>query len=309
MMSKERKTAWFCELCRNKQRRAGDNSNTPVRNKESSPPTHPSETTKKETQSVCEQPCGDGYVTRRNKNTTCRCVSKEEIRDILRSELKSMTNEIAELQKTIAFFNEEFEDMRSAHLEQGKEMERLSKENEALKSSNTDLTTKIRVLDQQSRAANLEIQCVPEYKDENLVSTVLQLSNIIDHPVNEDDIQHCARTAKADPDNPRPRTILVRLRSPRQRDGFLASAAAFNKANTASKLNTGHLGIGGDKRPIFVTENLSPENKKLHAAARIKAKSLGYRFVWVRNGRIFVKKGEESKYVLIKNQDTINGLA
>ncbi|CAG4985372.1 unnamed protein product [Colias eurytheme] len=39
------------------------------------------------------------------------------------------------------------------------------------------------------------------------------------------------------------------------------------------------IGIGGDKdTPIFVIEHLSPENKLLHAAARLRAKELNYRY-------------------------------
>ncbi|KAL4720368.1 hypothetical protein ACJJTC_014025 [Scirpophaga incertulas] len=72
------------------------------------------------------------------------------------------------------------------------------------------------------------------------------------------------------------------------------------------KLNTSLLGIAGEKSPVYISEHLSPANKNLHAAARKKAKSLNYQFVWVRGGRIFVRKSPESTHIHIKTQESLD---
>lgn len=100
----------------------------------------------------------------------------------------------------------------------------------------------------------------------------------------------CTRIAERDTSNPRPRSVLERS-SPRLRDTFLAACVNYNKANSKAKLNSSHLGISMDK-PI------SPENKALHAATRTRAKELGYKFVWTRNGRIFIKNDESSPVIV-----------
>lgn len=59
---------------------------------------------------------------------------------------------------------------------------------------------------------------------------------------------------------------------------------------------------------IYIVEDLSPSNKALHAATRIKAKEKNYKYVWLRNGKIFVKKSDGSDYILIKNMNDLNKL-
>lgn len=68
------------------------------------------------------------------------------------------------------------------------------------------------------------------------------------------------------------------------------------------------MGIAGDKSPVYVCEHLSPANKALHAAARIRSRELGYKFVWVRNGHIFMRKDETSRFIHIKNKQTLVAL-
>lgn len=87
----------------------------------------------------------------------------------------------------------------------------------------------------------------------------------------------------------------MKLNTPLLRDEFIAAAIKFNRSHHQDRLNTTHLGATADKaQPIYVVEHLSADNKSLHAAARARAKELGFRFVWVRNGRIFMKKSEDS---------------
>ncbi|CAH2090658.1 unnamed protein product [Euphydryas editha] len=61
--------------------------------------------------------------------------------------------------------------------------------------------------------------------------------------------------------------------------------------------------------PVFIQEHLSPQNKALHAAVRIRAKEKGYKYVWVRSGKIFVRKSEDSGYLFIRNMVDLNKLA
>lgn len=103
----------------------------------------------------------------------------------------------------------------------------------------------------------------------------------------------------------RPRSVIVKLRSPRCRDEFYSAITRYNKSHTDDKLNTSLLGYGGSKEPVYVSEHLSPTYKSLHAAARLKAKEKSYKFVWVRYGKIFVCKSENSGSILIKDEQCL----
>lgn len=165
-------------------------------------------------------------------------------------------------------------------------------------------------MEQHSRSCNLEIQNVPEHKSENLITLAKQVANIANYKLNESDIHICTRVAKINGDSTRPRSIIVKFSSPRIRDEFLASTTRFNKkANSVSeKLNTTHLGISGTQKPVFVVEHLSPTQKAIHAAARNKAKELNYKFVWVKGGKIFMRKTDTSEYKLIKSIEELSQL-
>ncbi|CAG9137674.1 unnamed protein product [Plutella xylostella] len=113
------------------------------------------------------------------------------------------------------------------------------------------------------------------------------------------------RVAKLNQESTRPRSVVVKLSSPLVRDSLLAATKTFNKDTKNDKLNTSHLGIAGDKTPIYVTEHLSPANKVLHAAARMKSKEKGFEFVWVRKGKVFMRKNTTSKILWIKDNKSL----
>lgn len=308
-MPVEVKSKWICVQCSSRDRKGGDNSNTPVRgNCNIDVPSPQLE-----------------FVTQRTKSrpgSNCSCVSASSIRDIIREELKTLfahnihpellelRNTVSSLEASFNNFHIELEKVKADHVEQTKQIEILKIETEALKTTNRVLSSRLAQIDQHSRASNVEIQCVPENKQENLINTIVQLGRVIKCPINETQIQYCSRIAKLNSSSPRPRSILVKFNSPRLRDEFLAATSKFNRTNRDEKLNTSHLGIGGVKKSaIFVAENLTHENKRLHAAARSKAKELGYKFVWVRDSRIYMRKDEHTSHVYIKDIDLLNKLS
>lgn len=312
-LTKEQKESWVCPSCRAKEPKIGDNSNTPVR---SAPVVAPGI----KQSEVVAIPQYDN-ITLRSKpraTVTCSCPSADIIRDIIREELdrkfgteiKEIKEKLSRLDETIAHFNNEFDKVKRECESQTNLISQLQGENEKLKVISTNLAQRMNQAEQLSRTCNIEIQCVPEYKNENLYSTVLQLAKTIKHPISESDLHYCTRIAKLNPTSARPRSILVRLGSRRLRDSLLAGVIEFNRNNPTDKLNTSHLGYGGNKKsPVFVCENLTPDAKQLHAEARHKAKELNYRFCWVRDGKVFLRKTESSGYILVKNRAVLNSLS
>ncbi|XP_039764477.1 uncharacterized protein LOC120636965 [Pararge aegeria] len=163
-------------------------------------------------------------------------------------------------------------------------------------------------MEQHSRMNNLEIQCLPEHRAENLPNIITQIGKVTGTCISDADIHKCTRIAKISRENPRPRSVFVKFSSPRIRDTFLAGVMKFNKRIKDEKLNTSHIGIGGENKPIYVVEHLTPELKKIHASARLTAKKLKYRFVWIKNGRVFLRKTDESEHIVIRNIEQLEQL-
>lgn len=309
-LSQAQLAAWECPACCSKKRK-GNNVNTPVR---------------KDSDSSSDN------VTQRKRPTAApqcsSCLSREDLKDIVRREIRDAIREsktdtkawiaaqfqefkdkITDLESSLSFISEQYEDFKNDIQFVKPEIQRLTNENCDLKSSVQELTDRLNQLDQQARASNLEIQCVPEFTGENLVSLVQQLGTTIEYPVQKHEILQCSRISKLNPNNPRPRSILVKLASPRLREGFITANRKFNKTHSTEKLNTSHLGIASEpKSQVYVAEHLTKEIKELHKAARQKAKEIGYEIVWVTNGRVYLRKTDGMDHVWVKNTEVLKNL-
>lgn len=185
----------------------------------------------------------------------------------------------------------------------------LQEENTALKTEIAAINTKLSNIDQINRSSNIEIQSVPESRMENTVDIFAKLCSTISYPCDMNSIKHCHRVAKMNNQSNRPRNIIVTLSSPLQRDQLISAVKQFNKKQQRDKLNSKHLDISGDARPIYVCEHLTPANKALHAATRKAAIAKNFKYVWVRNGKIYMRKGDTSKHIIIRSQDCLSNLS
>lgn len=226
----------------------------------------------------------------------------------LTEDIKSMKEEIKCFRDSMEFINAKYEELKTETLVGKKAVSDIKEEHSVLRESIKNFDSRINHLEQQARLRNVEIQCLPEKKTENLLETVAKISEAIGCEVKPVNIERCSRIAKMNRSSDRPRSVIVQFDTRNSKDSFLASVFKYNKANPSNKLNTAHLGLGGVQKPIYVMEHLSASNKALHAATRLKAKQLGYKFVWVRDGKIFVRKTEESSFVVINSPETLEKL-
>ena len=325
-MGIKQKSIWKCPTCLSKQPKH-DNKNTPVRpTKLVSPTAERSPRLLSPTDAnaaVCsysKQLQNQTTPVQTNEDTlvefsrsTLREIIREEIQSALKDTVSDQFRQINELitgfNESLSFYNEKYEEMKATLEDKSVRIQKLEKDNSGLRDSIQQLSQRLNLVEQNSRSANVELQCVPENKAENLVTTVLQLGKVISCDIKDPDILHCTRIAKKDAQSARPRSILIKFCSPRLRDSFLAASMKFNRTNNQDKLNTSHLGIAAEKpQPIYVSEHLSSENKAIHAAARIRGKELGFKFVWVRDGKVFMKKEDSSQRIVINSLDKLKSL-
>ncbi|CAG9136586.1 unnamed protein product [Plutella xylostella] len=245
----------------------------------------------------------------------------EKINSLQSFIIKTMhTTILGEFKKTIETMSTEFTqatDFLAAELKDvliklktaTKTIENLKNENSVLSIKVADLTNRVASVEQHARECNVEIDCVPENRNENIVEVVKKIAHTVSYDLANDDIRSCFRISKMNKQSDRPRSIIAKLPSSRCRDELLAAVKVFNKsAPHSDKLSTSHLGIQGDKRFIFVSEHLSPVNKSLHAATRRIVKERGLKHCWVRNGQILVRKTDFSPIIIIKNLEMLNNL-
>ncbi|CAH0717517.1 unnamed protein product, partial [Brenthis ino] len=236
---------------------------------------------------------------------------KEVLSQTVSLELKSIREELTGLQsikQSLEYLSSHFDSIKQELEEAKKEITSLKKDNYDLRQVLNSQNNTINNLEREIRATNLELHCVPEHRSENLVTTIEQIGRVINVPLTEGAISKCTRIAKINKETSRPRSVLVKFSNPLLRDSFLAGVIKFNKSNPDSKLNTSHLGISGDKKPVYISEHLTSTAKDIYAATRIFAKEKQYRFVWSRNGNIYLRKSISSDVILVKSKEFLKTL-
>lgn len=231
---------------------------------------------------------------------------KSYIVTVMRESIEVVKEEILNLQKSFNFLSSEYDDLKKDNSEQKQLVLDLKRDNSTLTKKYNDMAVKLQSIEQISRSYNIEVQGVPEKKEENVVGIVKKIYEVTTGEMMPDEtIMSCRRVAKMDPTSPRPRNILLTLPSPRHRDSMLSAVHRFNKANPSDKLNSHSIGMSGEKCPIYTVEHLPSETKSLQAEARKLAKENNYTFVWVKYGKVFVRKCEKSKAIMVKNEQSL----
>ncbi|XP_046976446.1 uncharacterized protein LOC124542551 [Vanessa cardui] len=216
-----------------------------------------------------------------------------------------MRTELEEITKTVSFLSEAHDDQVNINKENSKVISNVVAENNTLRTKLGEITAELAEIEQRSRDSNIELQCVPESKSENLFTHIKKLAGTVSYQLSDKDVLNCHRVAKYKSGSKRPRSIIIKMISPRVRDNFLAAVKLYNLKNKDNKLNSTHLGFAVNQ-PIYVMEHLSPVNKQLHT--RIVAKEKNYEFVWIHNGKIFVHKNIKSEAKIVRDKDFLQNL-
>ncbi|KAJ2941792.1 hypothetical protein O0L34_g10599 [Tuta absoluta] len=159
----------------------------------------------------------------------------------------------------------------------------------------TKLQSELNDQQQRDRAFNLELTGIPERVRENLSGYYCNIAKHLEVQSSASDIVHIIRIRPVKPVPGRPKAIVIKLSSRSVRDSILAAVRA------KKGLTTSDIDIPGEPKKVYVNEHLTPANKLLHKQTREKAVAAQYRYVWVRDGKIFARKNDTSATVRISN--------
>lgn len=166
-----------------------------------------------------------------------------------------------------------------------KDVRKTTDEVRTLHSTVEDLKATINTMEQRDRLLNLEVFGVPERKSEAVTEVVLSIARAVGVPLVSTDVVSAVRIPTRNTAG-LPKPIIVKFHSLDKRDAIL-TAVRKNRG-----IKTNEIGMQGDPRQIHVNEHLTPANKTLLKDTKLKAKELGFRYCWTRNGRVFVRQGD-----------------
>lgn len=137
-------------------------------------------------------------------------------------------------------------------------------------------------LEYHSRKLNLEIHGIKQEKNENLRDKINTLASKLElAPLTENTVTSVHRLLSK---NDRTPGVIIRFSSQETRDCWLAKR---------KYLSIAHPGL-------FITENLTAQNRMLLKAAKEWARANKFSFAWHRNGKVFVRKKEGDNACLIR---------
>ncbi|CAH2100410.1 unnamed protein product [Euphydryas editha] len=191
-----------------------------------------------------------------------------------------------------------------------KKVDAIESDYKSLKAINTDvgdLKTNINKLEldnnrreQWSRRSNLEIYGIPERKSENLLVLLKDIAQRIDFLLNIDcDLDFITRVAPREKNLKKPKPIVVRFLARYKKDEFLSKAKK-------SKMIASDLGFNNSNAQIFFNDHLTGANKSLLQRAKIIAKEHNFKYTWVKNCAIMVRRSDTSPVVHITNPIDLN---
>lgn len=207
-----------------------------------------------------------------------------------------------EIEKSITFINEQYEDMRN-------QIKKLQEENHRNTMHTEILEKKLQDIQYKTRSSCIEFRNIPNIEKEtvnDLTKIITSVGVKVNFPVCSTDLRDVYRTGGKSDAN---KSIIAEFSTVQKKQGFLSSVRTFNsKQPKDQKLNTSQIGISGNRQPIYVEDHLSSTTKKLFYLARQFAKQHGYSFCWAANGNIFLRKQQGDKQVLVKTENTLKEL-
>ena len=214
------------------------------------------------------------------------------------SDLKKECQEIkrtnSEIEKSMAFINQNYEETIQKVVEIEKEK---NANTEAIKS----LEAQIGDCNFLARQATIELRNVPVTRDENhqtLLATLKGVGKVVEVDVSSKDIRDIYRLP-GKPGSVRP--IVAEFGCVLSRNEMIAKVRGFNKGKLVTeKLNTQIIGLPGAKLPIYVDEYLPPSQRKLMFETRQFARKHNYS-CWHSHGIIYIRLEPTSRPVIVRS--------
>lgn len=225
---------------------------------------------------------------------------KSYIRDLFRSEMESIRGSIDSLTDAIKTQNYKIEQLEARVTTLEKKTEEPGPAT-AIESVVAQIQTDIAQRDQALLSNDVEIANCPETPNENCTNILLRVAKKLGVEISEKDVMSAdrvglARTSMQTSGPLRPRPVAVRLAHRGTRDALLQAARARRDLNSDGVI------LAESVRPLYVNERLTKFNRLLFQKARMRARDHGFKYVWIRDGKIFVRQGQEKPRHRLRNE-------
>ncbi|CAH2985531.1 unnamed protein product [Chilo suppressalis] len=247
----------------------------------------------------------DEFLSMQDKFTNMFITQKREQDTKLSNILECVSNikqQNDDIRESIKFMSEKYDNLML-------HVQNLQEENKMYKKRIQTLEDKIDGFERLSYTSRIELRNVPKKEGEtkeDLVNILLKTGEVIGTTIQQSDVRDIFRiNTKNDKNKP----IIADFTSILTKERIITHSKKHNRLNKDKKLNSADIAIAGPAVPIFLSENLPQKVRHLYASARIFGKENNYDYCWTTAGRIYLKKTERDKPIVIKSQEDIGRLS
>lgn len=167
-------------------------------------------------------------------------------------------------------------------------LEEKEKQNEQLKVQFAQLQDQLQKQTSYSLRSQIEIIGLPETPNENPYHLVQTTATKLGIELDERDLDYASRAGPPIKDSSKlPRPLVIAFTRRLKKEQFLKEAKVRRTLNSKDIVD-----IGQVQRKVYINERLTPEGRQLFRAARSWIREHGYKYCWVRNGTIYIRKRE-----------------
>lgn len=161
------------------------------------------------------------------------------------------------------------------------------------------LENKLDESEQYSRRNCLEIHGMP-VKDGDVIGAVKAVGNALGMDIQDNMIDACHVLGKKSEPDRQPNIIVKFVRR-------IDAETMLANRRTKRQLSTRHIGLSTDN-PVYINESLTPTRRRLLAMARDIRNKKGYKWIWVRGGKIFLRKEDKGPVSIVQCQSDLDKL-
>lgn len=228
--------------------------------------------------------------------------------DSVSSEVAAMKKDRTDLMESIKFYGDKIDDF-NLKLESMKsipnKVEDLNQKLSDLKKDHSTLRAEVEFLRQRERSNNIEICGIPEKRGENVISIMKKLGEIVGVSLAEEDIVTGHRVARfpGAASSQRPKTIVLKFASADKKGELLNAVKKFRNPELMAE----RLALSNGSK-VYINEHLSPFYKVLYKKTREFCRKHSFKYCWIRDMKIFIKRDDSSRAIFIENEDTLSKL-
>ena len=146
---------------------------------------------------------------------------------------------------------------------------------------------------------NFEIHGIPHYNNENLNDTIINIAKNLDMQMDEKDIDNVYRIKKHRKEgSSKPEPIIVTFMRREMKEKFIS-------LRRHRSMYAREIGFEDSQNQVFINDHLTKRSKELLWKARNLKREKNYKYVWYKNGNIYLRKNDNTEAMRISNESDL----